>query len=109
MLSVICTSDTLLIAILYYDHLITLGDEYWRIWRNLRVGASWYFLLNRYFAFFAVGLCDAVSLYGALITARVVQNIGVLAGNFFPWHTEEVYVALFPLIFCFSSCLRGQS
>ncbi|KAJ3559388.1 hypothetical protein NM688_g385 [Phlebia brevispora] len=39
-------------TILYYDHLITFGDEYWRIWRNLRSPGSWYFMLNRYFAFF---------------------------------------------------------
>lgn len=41
-------------AMLYYDHLITFGEEYRHIWRNPRSGASVLFLINRYFAFFVV-------------------------------------------------------
>ncbi|KAI0342269.1 hypothetical protein BDW22DRAFT_178335 [Trametopsis cervina] len=39
------------LTVLYYDYLITFGEEYRHIWRNPRSGASILFLVNRYFAF----------------------------------------------------------
>lgn len=39
-------------GILYYDHLITFGDEVRQVWsRPKRAGAYWFFF-SRYFAFF---------------------------------------------------------
>ncbi|TBU61122.1 hypothetical protein BD310DRAFT_921527 [Dichomitus squalens] len=41
------------VAILYYDFLLTFGDEYWRIWKNRKTVASGLFFLNRYLPVFA--------------------------------------------------------
>ena len=40
--------------VLYYDHLVTLSDEWLHVWMGKRSGAFYLFLVNRYFAFFAV-------------------------------------------------------
>ncbi|TFK31908.1 hypothetical protein BDQ12DRAFT_671501 [Crucibulum laeve] len=39
-------------AILYYDHLITLGNEINYLWRRPRRAGAYWFFLNRYLAFF---------------------------------------------------------
>jgi len=39
-------------AFLYYDHLITIGDEILYIWRPRKTASSYLFFLNRYFTFF---------------------------------------------------------
>ena len=41
-------------AILFYDHLLTFGQEISRIWEVPGSSASIQFLLTRYFAFFSV-------------------------------------------------------
>ncbi|KAI0089518.1 hypothetical protein BDY19DRAFT_108365 [Irpex rosettiformis] len=40
------------ITILFYDHILTFGEEISRIWASPGSGASLYFLLTRYFSFF---------------------------------------------------------
>ena len=42
------------LACLLYDHILTFGDEYQRIWRGRRWRASIIFLVNRYVAFTTV-------------------------------------------------------
>lgn len=42
------------LAILYYDTLLTFGDEVKFFWQEPKFGASWLFFINRYFSFFAV-------------------------------------------------------
>ena len=41
-------------VILYYDHLITLDDEYNYMWTKPWSKPSLFFFVNRYFAFIAV-------------------------------------------------------
>ncbi|KAI0766317.1 hypothetical protein BC629DRAFT_900736 [Irpex lacteus] len=41
-------------SILYYDHLITFGEEHRYIWKSVPSGAALLFLLNRYWAFLVV-------------------------------------------------------
>jgi hypothetical protein len=40
------------ITLLFYDHILTLPAEIDHIWKRLRAPGSWWFLINRYFAFF---------------------------------------------------------
>lgn len=40
------------VVVLYYDHALTFGEEYERIWANPTRIASVLFILNRYFSFF---------------------------------------------------------
>lgn len=51
----------MLVAILCYDHLITFGEEYRRIWIHPLTGASLRFLLTRYFALIAVSIVNCIS------------------------------------------------
>jgi hypothetical protein len=39
-------------AFLYYDHLITIGNEISYIWSRRKTASAYWFFLNRYFAFF---------------------------------------------------------
>jgi hypothetical protein len=40
------------VAVLYYDHALTLSDEVRLVWGHLSARSSWLFLMNRYLAFF---------------------------------------------------------
>ncbi|KAM5533553.1 hypothetical protein V8D89_012769 [Ganoderma adspersum] len=42
------------VVILYYDFILTFGQEYWSIWKNRKTVASNLFLLNRYLPILAV-------------------------------------------------------
>lgn len=42
------------LGILYYDFALTFGDEMKYVWQQPKSGASWLFIINRYFSFFAV-------------------------------------------------------
>ena len=76
-------------AILFYDHLLTFDDEVNFIWLNRKIGSSYLFVLNRYFAFFAVRRIPAVLLDH--LSYESTQNITVLIGAVFPvLHTSEV-------------------
>jgi len=58
------------ITILYYDHLITFGEEYMLVWRARRSRASVVFLVNRYFAF----LVNIALTVGSFITFTTVES-----------------------------------
>ena len=53
-----CQSDAKVIAVLFYDHLLTFEDEYRWIWRSHFGKACVIFWLVRYIALIAVGSCD---------------------------------------------------
>ncbi|KAI0827111.1 hypothetical protein BC628DRAFT_1370962 [Trametes gibbosa] len=58
------------IAVLYYDFLLTFGEEYFRIWKNPRSISSILFFLNRYLP--------------------VLGDIAVNTGNFYIFPDEQV-------------------
>ncbi|KAJ3492239.1 hypothetical protein NLI96_g123 [Meripilus lineatus] len=57
------------LGILYYDFALTFGDEMKYVWQQPKSGASWLFIINRYFSFFA--------------------DIAVGIGNFLPFESEQ--------------------
>ncbi|KAE9398763.1 hypothetical protein BT96DRAFT_858890 [Gymnopus androsaceus JB14] len=79
--------EMLAISILYWDHLLTLKYEIHYLWRSPMTWSSYWFFLNRYFAFFSnitatileyVNLstsvsCEKYSLYRQL--ALVIQQV----------------------------------
>ena len=72
--------------VLYYDHLITLDDEFQYIWRRRKNISSYIFLVNRYFTFFAVS-CKIASFNDrppVTHTTRDDQNIPVAVFSSFP-------------------------
>lgn len=40
-------------AFLFFDHILTFGQEVAFIWRRPKTASAWWFCLNRYFAVFA--------------------------------------------------------
>jgi hypothetical protein len=44
------------VAIFYYDYLLTFPAEVEVVWKRLRASGSWWFLLNRYLAFFGTAI-----------------------------------------------------
>ncbi|KAI1798048.1 hypothetical protein LXA43DRAFT_1106377 [Ganoderma leucocontextum] len=58
------------VVILYYDFILTFGEEYWSIWKNRKTVASTLFLLNRYLPIFA--------------------DVAVNVGNFYEFPAEAV-------------------
>lgn len=70
-------------VVLYYDHLITIDDEYRHIWCHRKTGSSYLFLVNRYFSFFAVSHTLLILLSAWGTHARKTQNIAISIGHFF--------------------------
>ncbi|KAJ7751496.1 hypothetical protein DFH07DRAFT_826249 [Mycena maculata] len=60
------------ITFLYYDHLITLGDEINLLWRRGKSLSSYCFFANRYFAFFS-GIPIAALPFMTFSTAACMQ------------------------------------
>lgn len=60
------------LAILYYDHALTFGDEYKRIWQHPTRSPSLFFFLNRYFALLTVST-DSCSLILLLILVDAAE------------------------------------
>ena len=50
----IIVANSLFVAILYYDFLLTLGDEVECVWFVRKTISVWLFLVNRYFPLLAV-------------------------------------------------------
>ena len=95
---------------MYYDHLITLDNEFRYIWHGGKIISSYVFLVNRYFAFFAVSCSLASSDGGRTHTARDDQNIPVAILSFFPilttievsvlsYHSCPSFVTLRPFVY----------
>lgn len=83
-----------LVAVLYYDHCLTFGEEYRRVWKNIGCRASWFFILNRYFSFFAV---SPLSIHVMMAANRYLQNIAIVCGTFWTFTSLEVRVSSFSL------------
>lgn len=81
-----------LVAILYYDHATTFDEECRRIWdtHSLRSGASTFFIVNRYFAFFTVCARTSRRLLYACTDAPYAQNVAIGIGNFMEFESTEV-------------------
>jgi len=60
---------------LAYDHLLTINDELEFVWKRNFTAATWLFFLNRYYAFFAIGiglLEDISPAFNPKICARMI-------------------------------------
>ncbi|KAJ7487963.1 hypothetical protein FB451DRAFT_1226039 [Mycena latifolia] len=68
------------ITFLYWDHLLTFGDEMRFLWRKAKTRSTYYFLINRYLAFFGdiaitvfqftsvpISVCKHVNLFRQLL------------------------------------------
>ncbi|KAI3615673.1 hypothetical protein WG66_011890 [Moniliophthora roreri] len=74
----------LAISFLYYDHILTFGDEVKHIWKRAKIQSSYWFFLNRYLAFFGnisvtvLGFTslDASVLVCILLTLRIYALYG---------------------------------
>ncbi|KAG5730740.1 hypothetical protein E4T56_gene3480 [Termitomyces sp. T112] len=59
------------LSILFYDYLITSGDEVEYVWRRLKTKSTYLFFLNRYFAFFS-NIAESVLIFKNVESERSI-------------------------------------
>ncbi|KAF8996251.1 hypothetical protein BDQ17DRAFT_1364662 [Cyathus striatus] len=72
----------LAISMLYYDHLVTTGDEINYLWRRPKGASTFWFFLNRYFAFcgnFTSKLDPVPNIYANALLKLVLLTLRIYA------------------------------
>ncbi|KAJ3833113.1 hypothetical protein F5878DRAFT_633502 [Lentinula raphanica] len=83
------------LALLYYDHLLTLDAESRLIWKRSRNSSRYLFLFNRYFAFFG-NIVAAVSLYSSSLSSSSCHSL-VIFHQIFMTITQAVISGILTL------------